>query len=126
MTTLKDEISQNTAAAFAVFEEINRIKTQLSHAKAKTAASGTYSDSEWFQAASCALRHKQIEHQRLLAHGGELKQRLKEYNVASAAKSNSDADACFKMAAKNLLTGLQFVAICQEADRIRIEMGGEG
>lgn len=60
--------------------EIADIKAQIEGAKARAAQTGDYSDNDWFIRANHALRHRTIEHQKVLKMIGERNRERRKKN----------------------------------------------
>jgi hypothetical protein len=99
--------------ALLVLQEIASIKEQLAHAKAAAAKTGFYSDNNWFQSATRALKHKQIQHQRLLHEISQEKRAIK----ALAAVKQKNFYEIFVEVAKEVLDQETFLSIRVEAQR---------
>lgn len=92
-----------------VLEEIANIKTQLRAAKSDAAATGEYSDRQWFISANHALQMKGREHQMVIQ---ELGARRKEERRAH----NTSKTEAFVRAARRRLDPELFADLMREAD----------
>jgi hypothetical protein len=97
-------------------EEMNSIRVQIDHAKARRFKEGTFADPDWWARANSALRHKGRRRQELQNQLGEMNRCLRAQN-----KANSDRDdgRAFVRAAKALLTGEMYARIWSEVERER-------
>lgn len=99
-------------------EDMNSIRTQIDHARARRFKEGIFADPDWWARANSALRHKGRRRQELQNQLGEMNRRQRAEN-----KINSDRDdgRAFVRAAKALLTGEMYARIWSEVERERME-----
>jgi hypothetical protein len=99
-------------------EEMNSIRAQIDHAKARRFKEGTFADPDWWARANSALRHKGRRRQELQNQLGELNRRQRAENKAKADQNDGSA---FIRAAKRLLPGEVYANIWSEAKREQME-----
>lgn len=110
-TTTERRLSESEAACDILMEEISSIKEQIGRAKARAQAYGEYSDSNWYQSANRALRHKQGEHQRLLRETAVIRRQARQ---AQADAETLTFERTFMRIAKLLLPEDLYQSIIQQ------------
>ncbi|WP_429497095.1 hypothetical protein ACQUFY_10955 [Robbsia andropogonis] len=81
---IEKQILDHEAKCDTVLCDIASIKEQIGRAKARAQGNRIYADIDWYQSANRALRHKQIEHQKLLREGAAMRRKLKKSKTPSA------------------------------------------
>lgn len=75
----------------ALLDKIAHLKMQIDGAKAEAAATGNYSDRDWYNRANHALRMAQKEHQQVQLEIGEQNRAKKREGAAAWEKAFIDA-----------------------------------
>ena len=101
---IEKEIQQTKDDIFSLLEDMAAIKEQIARAKAAAFSKKIYSDVDWFHAAQRALRHKQIEHQKLQGRLSDLKRKAKSGVIDEALLQLLDNALNRMDNARNILT----------------------
>lgn len=83
LTTVETRLKESQEGSDRLLQEIAGIKDQLARAASNARQTGNYSDSDWFHAATRALRHKQAAHQKALRETAEIRRELKAMQRAN-------------------------------------------
>ncbi|WP_429498643.1 hypothetical protein ACQUFY_04550 [Robbsia andropogonis] len=108
---IEKQILDHEAKCDTVLRDIASIKEQIGRAKARAQGDRIYADSDWYQSANRALRHKQIEHQRLLREGAAMRRKLKKSTTPSAEELTFERT--FMREAKAILDGSLYSRIIE-------------
>jgi hypothetical protein len=109
---------------FRLLEDMAQIKEQIARAKGNAAERGDYSDADWFHSANRALKHKQIEHQKLMARQSALKRAAKDQRIKESNRQSLVFERAFMDNAKLLLPTETYEALI-ESTRLSIADGGD-
>lgn len=96
--------------------DILRIREQLEKAKSRVWSEGEYSDPQWYQRATTALRVNGQRSQRVQRIMGELGKRIRKMH-------NADFDRCFIDAARAALDSPTFDSVWNAAKKLSAERG---
>ena len=108
MNSLEIDIKQTKDDIFRCLEEMASIKEQISRASAKARSQKIYSDVDWFHSAKRALKHKQIDHQKLQGRLSELNKLAAVQTKEPASTDSRNFERAFMHEAKMFLSGATY------------------
>jgi phage shock protein A len=114
---LRKQLTELEAQCDQVLQDIASIKEQLGRAKAKAQADRVYSDSDWYQSANRALRHKQIEHQRVLRAAADLRRQIAAARQPADDPRGRTFERQFMIEAKALLSETTYREVIARTQR---------